>query len=371
MYKPKWSMFFVCLLLGSVAARCARAADAEPNPADAPVEAVSPEGKARLEVIESEVFDFGALQEGETDLVEHEFKFKNVGEEPLILKNVKPSCGCTAAVPSATTFAPGATGTLKASMKPKGKFGNQSISVRVETNDPTNPTQIFRMTGSILSPWRVVPAIVDFRDLGRGETRARTVHMMSQYFKDAEIHNITGIKSDHEAVTAATKEFRMPEAPQKGKDYLEFQRPVEITVTAGEKMGDQSAKVFVFTDDPKNATHTIHVRWKVSGDLDVSVQRVVSTRIRGRNVPRPLKIQSRSGTPFEVLSIDIKENDGGEGILELTPEEGNTPTQKTYQVTIKEGAEDRRQPYLGTITVKVNHPEQKEVSVPYTASVRD
>lgn len=43
---------------------------------------------------ENEVFDFGEIAVGST--VSYAFKFENTGEGPLIIHDVKPSCGCTA-----------------------------------------------------------------------------------------------------------------------------------------------------------------------------------------------------------------------------------------------------------------------------------
>ena len=39
-------------------------------------------------------FDFGEITQGEK--VEHVFEFENVGNEPLILSDVRTTCGCTA-----------------------------------------------------------------------------------------------------------------------------------------------------------------------------------------------------------------------------------------------------------------------------------
>ena len=42
---------------------------------------------------EKSVHDFGDVAQG--DKVEHTFKFKNAGSEPLIITNVQVTCGCT------------------------------------------------------------------------------------------------------------------------------------------------------------------------------------------------------------------------------------------------------------------------------------
>ena len=46
-------------------------------------------------IFEKSTINFGSVNSGEN--VQVEFKFKNVGNEVLILKNISTSCGCTAA----------------------------------------------------------------------------------------------------------------------------------------------------------------------------------------------------------------------------------------------------------------------------------
>ncbi|HDZ26388.1 MAG TPA: DUF1573 domain-containing protein, partial [Candidatus Aminicenantes bacterium] len=55
--------------------------------------------------------DFGKVKQGE--VLTHVFVFKNEGDETLVIKRVKTSCGCTAALLSKKEIAPGAEGEIK------------------------------------------------------------------------------------------------------------------------------------------------------------------------------------------------------------------------------------------------------------------
>jgi len=82
-------------------------------------------------------YDFGTVKDG--DIVEHTFKFKNIGEQTLILINVTGSCGCT--VPEEWPqypIEPGGSGEIKVEFNSTGRVGNVRKNVRVEAN--TNPT---------------------------------------------------------------------------------------------------------------------------------------------------------------------------------------------------------------------------------------
>lgn len=89
----------------------------------------NPESKAVLEFTNSTTHDFGKLQEGDPAVAE--FTFKNTGDQPLIIQNVKPACGCTTPYWTKEPVAPGKTGTIKASYGTEGRPGsfNKSITV--------------------------------------------------------------------------------------------------------------------------------------------------------------------------------------------------------------------------------------------------
>lgn len=60
---------------------------------------------------ENEIIDYGNINKGADG---HKvFKFTNTGDQPLIVKSVKPSCGCTVADYPKTPIAPGESGEIK------------------------------------------------------------------------------------------------------------------------------------------------------------------------------------------------------------------------------------------------------------------
>jgi hypothetical protein len=64
-------------------------------------------------------YDFGRITEG--DEVSHVFKFANTGKTPLIIKDIKTQCGCTAADYPKDPVPPGATADIKVNFNSKGK----------------------------------------------------------------------------------------------------------------------------------------------------------------------------------------------------------------------------------------------------------
>lgn len=84
-----------------------------------------------------EKWDFGQTKQGK--ILTHVFKFQNDGDATLIIKNVRTSCGCAAALISKKELRPGEKGEIKVTFNTKGYGGRQSKFVYVESNDPQHP----------------------------------------------------------------------------------------------------------------------------------------------------------------------------------------------------------------------------------------
>ncbi len=82
---------------------------------------------------EKSVHDFGDVAQG--DKVEHTFKFKNAGSEPLIITNVQVTCGCTTPKGWARDpIAPGQSSEITIAFNSLGKFGKQNKVVTIVSN---------------------------------------------------------------------------------------------------------------------------------------------------------------------------------------------------------------------------------------------
>ena len=98
---------------------------------------------------DSEVFNFGTMNEGES--VTHEYTFKNTGKTDLIIRKTRASCGCTAVNVTKEPVPPGGSGTIKATFNSKGKSGKQNKIITVITNCPS-PKQnkiLLKITGTV------------------------------------------------------------------------------------------------------------------------------------------------------------------------------------------------------------------------------
>jgi hypothetical protein len=97
---------------------------------------------------EETTFEFGEIEEG--TYAKHIFTFTNIGDRPLLLKEVKPACGCTASEWTREPVMPGETGNVTAVFNSRG-YGGRTFhkSVTVTTNLNENGQIILFFKGSV------------------------------------------------------------------------------------------------------------------------------------------------------------------------------------------------------------------------------
>lgn len=91
--------------------------------------------------------DFGTVQEGDT--VKYTFNFTNKGNATLKIRDIKTSCGCTAALVSSEKIDPGKEGTLNVSLDTSHRSGKMSRRVTIYSNDPTNPDLVLTIFANV------------------------------------------------------------------------------------------------------------------------------------------------------------------------------------------------------------------------------
>jgi len=94
---------------------------------------------------ERKIVDYGAIEKGSEGV--YDFKFKNIGKSPLIISNVKGSCGCT--VPSAPKepIMPGVSGVIKVKYD-TNRVGPISKTITI-TSNASEPKKVIRVKGLV------------------------------------------------------------------------------------------------------------------------------------------------------------------------------------------------------------------------------
>lgn len=91
--------------------------------------------------------DFGKIEQGK--VVRTNFYFSNEGKKDLIIKALKPSCGCTASIARKKVIKSGETGSIEVRFDTKDKTGIQYQTIKVFCNDPVSPRHELKLKAKI------------------------------------------------------------------------------------------------------------------------------------------------------------------------------------------------------------------------------
>lgn len=102
---------------------------------------VSPlKGGAVFSFLGKTTFKFDDTKEGKQ--LSHVFKFKNSGDEPLIINDYKVACSCTKAEFSKSPILPGTESEILITFDTNGKHGYQDRVISIYSNANKSPVKL-------------------------------------------------------------------------------------------------------------------------------------------------------------------------------------------------------------------------------------
>lgn len=104
--------------------------------------------QAKIE-FEKCVHDFGSFSEEEA-FVNYSFKFRNVGNAPLLIVKAKATCGCTVPTYSKAPIAPGDSGFIDVKYSAIGRPGPFNKSIKITSNGTPTETNL-TIKGNVIS----------------------------------------------------------------------------------------------------------------------------------------------------------------------------------------------------------------------------
>jgi uncharacterized cupredoxin-like copper-binding protein len=198
--------------------------------------------------------DFGDIVQGE--VVSHVFVLSNSGGDLLTIDKVRPSCGCTAAMPEQNELGPGESTNLTVSFNSKGRMGKQKKIVRIETNDPESPQQIITIKGNVVAGdvKQDVKPVLEFsetqHDFGKIEEGKVVEHTFKFKNTGKATLNISDIKTSC-GCTAALVSSEKIDPGEEGTLLVELD--------SKNRKGKMSRTITIKSNDPKNPTKVLTV----------------------------------------------------------------------------------------------------------------
>jgi Protein of unknown function (DUF1573) len=130
-------------------------------------------GESPLFVADAPEYDFGTVRQGA--VLQHRFRFRNGGQEPLTVLGLEESCGCTSSLLSKEFLKADESGEIEVSFSSGTLEGPIKKTITVSTDDPDSPAKL-TIRATVQPLFRVDPGRLSFGDVRLGqESRQRVV----------------------------------------------------------------------------------------------------------------------------------------------------------------------------------------------------
>jgi hypothetical protein len=146
-------------------------ASAKVNSGAAPVMQSAPTARGEIK-FKKLTHDFGAVDDAEE--VHCDFEFTNTGDGPLLIREIKASCGCTTTSLEKMEYQSGESGSIELNFHPKG-YGPQTKTITVKSNSSRNERIVLYIKAVVTPFVQFEPRAVRFDQVPTTEGREQTV----------------------------------------------------------------------------------------------------------------------------------------------------------------------------------------------------
>lgn len=254
-------------------------------------------GEGRI-VFVNDRLDAGELLDTETGHVE--YQFRNVGNGPLTITQIKPSCGCTVPEMEQTVYQPNETGIIKVDFDPKGKRGNTVQSIRVFTDSKTTPMVNLTMR-ALVKPIVVVEpnAVLNFMSVEKGQRTSKDIRVLGR-FSDFQVTRATTndpLNFDVEVIPGDEVEI---------EGEMLREQIVRVILKETATPGQLRAELSIRTNEQKKPIFSMAAVARVMGDVQFAPARLTLGRLEvGDTFEREIRVTSRSGQPFNITGATL------------------------------------------------------------------
>jgi hypothetical protein len=343
-------------------------------------------GGPRLEV-ESSFHDFGTLTPG--DYGRHAFRAVNRGGAELLVKAVRPSCGCV--LPEVVALGPagkerrgvldragevlrvGPGETLEVRVLLDPRLATPGVpealySVLLETNEPGRPYLRFEFHVRIDVPFNVLPVQVDVDVLGKEETLVREILVVPTLGHAVQILPPTylppGVK-----VAMDREERSLPS----GAPQVVYR--LAVTLGPGLPVGAFSASILLSTDYREGHRLEIPVHARVVRNVFIHPPAFDLGIVRRTAEPPPASRPGRAvalrltapARALRVLGTKIE----GEEADHLRTSVREVEAGRHFEVLLETLDGISSASFRGDVLVRTDDPEDSEVRIPYRGYARD
>ena len=306
---------------------------------------------------EVKAYDFGRLMEGEK--TEYSYRFRNAGGEPLIIGDIRTSCGCTAALVSAKRVAPGEEGEIRVTFDSSGRPGKTHKTITVWSNDPDTPKVTLTLSGIVWSEVEITPRRIGFGYVDRATLESTSGKEEKREglrtWKEVHVKFPTDPKLHVTRVVATSNALEVEVMPRDAEDSGED--VVRIGITPEAPIGPLTEEVTIFTTSKVKPTVSVWVRANVRGDLVVT-PRSLALRVSKKDTSyvRQVFVWKKGKKDLRVVAVEDRTGIFTANVVELKSGE-------KYRIDLTLKSDAKAGPIKGKVIVRTNYPEQPEVEI--------
>lgn len=297
-------------------------------------------------VFEEQNYDFGKIYIG--DIVKHGFKFKNCGSGELIIKNVKSSCGCTAALVSKSNLLKDEEGEVQIKFNPGRYVGKVTKSVTVNSNDLQNSSYKLTITGEVIEEVSVNPKHINFGIIRKGDSCTRTI----------EVKAIPELKTEIKKVESPNPYIATTQIKSNVNSSYKYQ----VTISKYDYIGKFSGMVFVYTSSNKQERIDIPFSGEVIGDVTIYPE-ILSFG----NIKKNQEVNRTVILNFVNKNIKIEKIEARPNIINYTVSELNNNSKK---IDVKLVNEITTGKITGSLTIYTNSTIQPVINIPINGEIK-
>ncbi|MFV2073982.1 MAG: DUF1573 domain-containing protein, partial [Thermoanaerobaculales bacterium] len=306
--------------------------------------------------VPEKIKDMGTVAQGE--VLHVDFELVNEGDELLLIKAVRPTCGCTVA-DFDREIAPGSSGWLKATLETQNFSGPISKSILIMTNDPEDPTVTVVIKTDVHPYVEVLPRpLVRFNAVQHEPMNQKVIVVAGEDDKDFQV---TGVESSVPFLVATVRPLPADELLA-GKSSKQYE--ISLSIKDDAQVGPVNGVLEVQTNHPKAKVVSVKVFGLVRALLNVTPSQVQFGSVEAKKEPgrNLIVVNNRSGgEKIEVTSAHI--DDDAFAAEVVTIEEG-----RRYQVIITVKRDASKGPRDAELTLKTTDAEFPELKVPVRAN---
>ncbi len=324
--------------------------------------------------------DFGKINEADGKVTTI-FTFKNEGMEPLVLSNVRASCGCTTPKWPRQPIEAGQTGEITVTYNPNGRPGRFTKTVTI-TSNATEPTKRVTIKGEVIPkpakpvdnyPVKMGELSLKSKDVNFGKLNDHVTKTQEIEYANQTDHDITvellPAKDNGKALDAVVTLATL-KPKETGKVQIAF-------VTENMNVyGPQEGSFLIVVNGKQEQTeeYTIHVRADVEEDfskltpedhrnapiLDVATSVNMGVIKAGKAVKRSVVLTNVGADPLKIRRVISNDADMKVAVSKLELKNGK---QGQIKIDVLPAADSKPGAYSRQITIITNDPAKPRMNV--------